>query len=83
MRGLAAVIVALLGAAPALACPLCESETGQQVRANIFDEDFGRHLLLTLLPFSVLLGTVALIHFGFPWDRSAPRPSAGVGAEDN
>ena len=55
-----------LAASAALACPVCDTDTGQQVRAGIFDEDFARNLLLTLLPFPVLLTIVAAIHFGLP-----------------
>ncbi len=54
-------------ASSAWACPLCESETGERVRAGIFDADFGYNLAATLLPFPVLLGVAALIRFG-------PRP---------
>src|SRR5690349_5265967 len=56
----------LLGASPLRACPLCESETGERVRAGLFGADFGSNLAVTLLPFPVLLGIVALIHFGPP-----------------
>ena len=50
----------------AFACPVCHTETGQQVRAGIFDEHFGRNLVLTLLPFPVLAVIAAAIHFGIP-----------------
>ena len=52
MRTLAAW---LLLVSPAVACPFCESETGRQVRQGIFDRHFVDNLLLTLLPFPVLL----------------------------
>lgn len=74
-RGLVTFGAILLGAAPALTCPLCESEAGQQVRAGIFNEDFGYNLLLTASPFPVLLGIVALIHFGWPGPRATARPA--------
>jgi hypothetical protein len=47
------------------------------VRAGIFNAEFGYNLLLTLLPFPILLGLVALIYFGLPpWasGRSGKRP---------
>ena len=49
-----------------LACPLCHTETGRQVRAGIFDAHFGGNLLYTLSPFPVFLLVVALLYFGFP-----------------
>jgi hypothetical protein len=52
---------------PVSACPLCESETGQQVREGIFNDDFGVNLLVTLLPFPVLIAIVVLLHYGLPW----------------
>jgi hypothetical protein len=63
----------LLPASPVWACPLCESETGERVRAGIFAADFGYHLAVTLLPFPVFLGITALIHFGVPWGKVGPR----------
>jgi uncharacterized membrane protein len=59
-----AALIPLVSASTALACPLCDSETGRQVRAGIFNADFVTNLVLTLLPFPVLLGLVAWIHFG-------------------
>jgi hypothetical protein len=47
------------------ACPVCHSETGKQVRAGIFNEEFGTNLLTTLLPFPVVLGVAAALHYGF------------------
>jgi hypothetical protein len=55
----------LLPAAAADACPVCQSETGKQVRAGIFNADFGSNLLAISLPFPVLLGVAAALHFGF------------------
>jgi hypothetical protein len=75
VRAAAVVATVAAWAGPAPACPLCGTDTGRQVRAGIFGDDFGRNLLLTVLPFAVLLGIVALIHFGLPWGRTAPRPA--------
>ena len=52
-----------------LACPYCGSEIGKRVWAGIFNGDFWINAGLTLLPVPVLLGIVALIHFGLPWPR--------------
>lgn len=80
IRPAAAFAGVLAWASSALACPLCKSETGRQVRAGIFDADFGYNLLLTLLPFIVLLAVVALIHFGVPWGRVKPAAGTQPGA---
>lgn len=53
-------------AGAAVACPFCHTETGQQVRAGIIGADFGFYLLVTLGPFAILLGIVALVYFGLP-----------------
>lgn len=74
-RGIVAVVAALLGAAPLSACPVCDSGVGRRVRGGIFDHEFGANLLLTALPFAVLLAAVALIHFGRPVPKAGPRRS--------
>jgi len=56
-------VAVLVFASAASACPFCESETGQQVKAGIFNDQFWGNVLLTLLPFPVLLAIVALIYF--------------------
>ena len=73
----------MLGASPVRACPLCVSETGERVRAGIFNADFGTNLAVTVLPFSVFLAIVALIHFGWPWakGRSGQMTPLEVGAD--
>jgi hypothetical protein len=70
-KWLAVTAVALVQAAPVAACPLCESETGQQVRAGVFGAEFLANLLLTALPFAVLLAVVTLIHLV----PARPRPA--------
>ena len=50
----------------AVACPVCDSETGGRVRAGIFDEHFARNLLAVVLPFPVVAAVAAAIHFGLP-----------------
>lgn len=67
----AALLAPLLLAPPARACPLCDSDLGRRVRADVFGPDFGANLSLTVLPFAAVFGLVALIHF---W------PSRGAGA---
>ena len=74
---IACLVIVLVVSATAAACPVCDTETGKDVRAGIFDEDFGRNAVLTLLPFPVLLAAVAMIHFGFPtMGRPAHRQEA-------
>jgi hypothetical protein len=52
------VLVAGLSSAAA-ACPVCNTETGEQVRALAFGPDFLRHLAATLAPAPILLAFVA------------------------
>jgi hypothetical protein len=62
----ATLVVTLALSAPAAhACPVCHTETGKEVRAGIFNEDFRSNLLTTLLPFPIVLGITAALHFGF------------------
>ena len=58
--------VQLADSSLASACPICKTAAGEQVRAGIVDEHFGRTLLSVALPFPLLLGVVAMIHFGWP-----------------
>ena len=74
--------VLVLPAPSAGACPVCDRETGREVRAGIFDEHFGFNLAATVLPFGVLLALTAAIHFGWPgWHRppEGSRPVAQDG----
>lgn len=66
MRGLLRVISSLGATLPltALACTVCDSDTGQQVRAGIA-QDFWPTLLALAAPFSLLLLGV----FAFNWTR--------------
>lgn len=47
-----------------LACPVCDTDTGRQVRSGIFNADTARNAAATLLPFPILAGAVALLHCG-------------------
>jgi hypothetical protein len=60
MKALLTVAFCLI-AVSAVACPFCGTETSQQVRANIFNEDFWSNTALVLSPFPVLLLAVGLI----------------------
>ena len=58
----------------AAGCTVCDGGTGQRVRAGILDGDLARNLAATLLPFGVMLGVVAVIHFGGPRRHAPPAP---------
>lgn len=60
---IAVLLMTLIGT-EAAACPVCDGETGREVRAGVFDESFGSNLLATLLPFLLVAGVAATIHFG-------------------
>jgi hypothetical protein len=64
----AGAITLLLSAGTALACPVCDTATGEAVRAGILD-DFALTLLATLAPFPILLAVVAGLHRGWPSRR--------------
>ena len=60
----------LLGlSSSALACPFCDSSTAEQVRAGIFNSDFGYHLGVALAPFPILIAVLFLIYY---WPASRP-----------
>ena len=57
------------------ACPVCDSGTGQAVRAGIFGSDFGFNLFVTIVPFLIFGVIVAGIYYGSPgeWRRRTRR----------
>ena len=65
-RRLAAAVSVLLPSWTAHACTVCDSTTGKQLRAGLFDGHFGHTLLLVIAPVPVLVVAVLLIHFGLP-----------------
>ena len=72
----ASLIVLVLDLSSAAACPFCQSETGERVKAGIFNDQFWGNVLLTLLPFPILLAVVALIYFDAPWPRKQAQAEA-------
>jgi hypothetical protein len=64
---LTGLLVLSAGLPSATACPYCETETGKQVQAGIFNDQFWSNVMLTLLPLFILLGIVALIYFDLSW----------------
>jgi hypothetical protein len=71
------LVVQSATASTSTACPVCDTGTGEQVRAGILDENFGSTLLTVLLPFPIVLGVVAMIHFGLPRPGCARAARAG------
>ena len=57
-------VMVLMFAPPALACPVCDSPTGGEVRAGIAGDGLAAGLLGTLLPFALTAAVVALVHCG-------------------
>lgn len=71
-------------ASAAFACLLYDTGTGEQVRARLFGEDFGRTLIAVLLPFPILLAAVAMAPFGCPVRTrrsSQPKPRLDIRRE--
>jgi hypothetical protein len=60
------MIVCVLLVGQVMACPFCSTDTGKQVRAEIFGEDFALNVARTLLPFPFLMAVVGLIYVGLP-----------------
>ena len=50
-----------LGTVISLACTVCDTEVGEQVRAGIFNREFWPTLAAVLAPFPVLLAAAALV----------------------
>lgn len=58
----------------AMSCPLCDSETADEVRAGLLDDVFFLNLGVAALPFAVLAVLIASIH-GLP--SRSPRRGGG------
>jgi len=69
-------VLLLLPCAAARACPVCDTGTGEAVRAGLFDAAFAGNLAAVLLPFPVLLALAALTYYGPP---APPRRRRGRG----
>ena len=58
------IAVLFFTALTASACPVCNTETGQEVRAGIFNENFTSTLAATMAPLPVLLASMfAAVHW--------------------
>ena len=76
--GLTTALCFVLGiSSSAAACPFCDSSTAEQVRAGIFNSDFGYHLGVALAPFPILIAVLFLIYF-WPARRTLKRSRAGL-----
>jgi uncharacterized membrane protein YqaE (UPF0057 family) len=67
--------ISSLCASIAVACPICHTDLGGQVRSGIFGADFWTNLLLVLLPFPVFLLLAAALHYGFRRDAPNMEPA--------
>ena len=56
-------LLVLLVPSVAQACPVCDSETAQQLRAELRGEALGISVVAIASPFIVTVGLVAAIHF--------------------
>ena len=77
MKLRATTVLLAFAAFPAVAqaCTVCNSETGQQVRAGIFGDEFWTTLVGVVAPFPVLLILIAVYHYGVPERRGGTRSS--------
>lgn len=74
---LAASFLLIFTANPARACPLCDTGTGEQVRAGILGVEFGRSLVGVVAPFALILIFAIGLYMERPGRR---RPNAKGGA---
>ena len=68
--------------AAVMACPICDTPTGEQVRAGIFGAGFFSTLLTVLLPFPILLVAVLIINRALS-DRPAVTAEKGRPSSSN
>ena len=71
-RALLVSLAVLLAAFPAHACTICDSSTGREVRAGLFDGHFFHQLVLVALPFPVFAALVLFVHFRLPLRPANP-----------
>jgi hypothetical protein len=64
LHGLMSTLCLFLLAGTSNACPFCNSQTADKVRAGIFNEHFVFHVFASLAPFPVLIGILLSIYFG-------------------
>ena len=64
------MLAALAFPALAAACTVCNSETGQQVRAGIFGDEFWTTIVGVVAPFPAMLIVIAAYHYGIPHLRA-------------
>ncbi|MBV8867225.1 MAG: hypothetical protein JO210_17645 [Acidobacteriaceae bacterium] len=77
-------ILSLVGAlaSSASACPLCHSQTGEQIRAALFARDFWFNVTATILPFAIFALITGLIYFGGPGAKPRVADSSRTNTED-
>ena len=66
----------------AKACPFCNSSTAEQVRAGIFNSEFGYNLVISIAPFAILVAVLMLI-YSWPTTRLRERPQNCPPLKDN
>jgi hypothetical protein len=75
-HALGVVAVTLSAVTAAIACPVCSTELGQQVRTGIFGPDFWSNLLAVLAPLPVLAAVVFGIHRHFSNEAPGEEPES-------
>ena len=75
--GVAVVIAAALGSAPALACPRCAA--GEEARRAVVAEGFSRNVAAAVLPFLIVGAVSSMLHRVRSAGRSEKRAVCGSG----
>lgn len=81
MNILRVLCLLLLPIPETVACPLCATSIGQQVRAGIFNQFFFTNLFYTLLPFIILILIVLFVSYGSTFTFSSKlktKPNKGA-----
>ena len=66
------------GQITALTCPVCNSETGKQVRASLFGQEFGNTFLMVAAPFPILGMVVGIAYWLPPFLPRNHKPEGGT-----
>lgn len=66
LLAVASFIAVLCAADPVYACPVCNSDTGVQIRALAFGPNFFQFLGLTVAPIPALIAVVVTAHWVGP-----------------
>ena len=74
MKRVFLTFILLTTASNLVACPVCNTETGKQVREGIFGPNFYKNVLVIAAPFPLVLGLIALAFRIIPDGKTLREP---------